>query len=153
MFVSLAFAAGGGGGIQLIPDATILIHIALILLMIFILNRTFFRPINRVIESREKNKGGRFGEAEAILQQVAEKNTRFESVMREARTEGYSQIEAERDAAMTERQVKVEAVKSEVEQRLAREKAAIAQQAEQARQQIAAEARVLAERISTNILK
>jgi F0F1-type ATP synthase membrane subunit b/b' len=51
----LAFA-----DIQLVPDGTILIHIALILLMIWLLNRTFFRPINRVIAAREKNKGGRF---------------------------------------------------------------------------------------------
>lgn len=149
--VALAFAEGGG--IQLVPDGTILIHIALILIMIFILNRTFFRPINRVIESREKNKGGRFGEAEEILQQVAEKNARFESVMREARLEGYNQIEAERNAALAEKQARVETVKTEVEQRVATEKELLAQQAEEARRQIAAEAGTLAQKISSNILK
>lgn len=149
--VVLAFAEGAS--IQLVPDGTLLIHIALILLMIFILNRTFFRPINRVIESREKNKGGRFGEAEAILNQVAEKNARFEQTMREARSAGYQLIEAERTAAMTERQAQVEAVKTEVEQTAAVEKDAIVRQAEQARQEIAAEARVLAQKISSNILK
>ena len=55
--VVLAFAEGGA--IQLVPDGTIFIHIALILLMIFILNRTFFRPVNRVLDARERNKGGR----------------------------------------------------------------------------------------------
>ncbi|HLM00928.1 MAG TPA: hypothetical protein VK400_07710 [Pyrinomonadaceae bacterium] len=149
--VVLAFAAGNM--IQLVPDGTILIHIALILIMIWVLNRTFFRPINRVIESREKNKGGRFGEAESILRQVAEKNTRFETVMREARSEGYHKIEAERNAAMAQRQAKVEIVKTEVEQKMATEKETLARQAEEARRQIAAEARVLAEKISTNILK
>ncbi|HEX8248787.1 MAG TPA: hypothetical protein VF599_11475 [Pyrinomonadaceae bacterium] len=149
--VVLAFAEGGG--IQLVPDGTILIHIALILIMIWVLNRTFFRPINRVIAAREKNKGGRFGEAEGILQQVAEKNARFESVMREARLEGYNKIEAERGAAIAEKQAKVETVKTEVEQKMAIEKEALARQAEQARLQIAAEARVLAEKISSNILK
>lgn len=149
--VVLAFAESSA--IQLVPDGTILIHIALILLMIFILNRTFFRPINRVIQSREKNKGGRFGEAEALLRQVEEKNASFEAVMREARSEGYHKIETERSAAMSERQAKVEAVKTEVEQKITTEKETIAQQAEQARQQITAEARVLAEKISSNILK
>lgn len=148
--VVLAFAEGG---IQLVPDGTILIHIALILLMIFILNRTFFRPINRVIQSREKNKGGRFGEAESILNQVAEKTSRFEAEMREARAEGYGLIEAERETALTERQGRVDTVKSEVEQRVASEKSVIAKQTEEARQQIAAEAKVLAEKISSNILK
>jgi F-type H+-transporting ATPase subunit b len=149
--VVLAFAESSA--IQLVPDGTILIHIALILIMIWVLNRTFFRPINRVIATREKNKGGRFGEAEEILQQVAEKNARFESVMREARLEGYNKIEAERIAAMTEKQARVETVKAEVEQKVAVEKDALAQQAEEARRQIAAEARVLAEKISSNILK
>src|SRR5215213_10302425 len=118
IMVVLAFAESA---IQLVPDGTILIHIALILLMIFILNRTFFRPVNRVIQAREKNKGGRFSEAEEILRQVAEKNARFESVMREARSEGYHKIEAERGAAMAEKQEKVETVKAEVEQKLASE--------------------------------
>jgi F-type H+-transporting ATPase subunit b len=149
MFV-LAFAEGG---IQLVPDGTILIHIALILLMIFILNRTFFRPINRVIESREKNKGGRFGAATDLLRQVEEKNAKFEAEMRGARAEGYSLIEAEREAALAERETQVGTVKTEVEQKLAAEKAAIAEQTEQARRQIAAEAKVLAEKISSNILK
>ncbi|HEX9960640.1 MAG TPA: hypothetical protein VGB00_06900 [Pyrinomonadaceae bacterium] len=149
--VVLAFAESTA--IQLVPDGTILIHIALILIMIWVLNRTFFRPINRVIAAREKNKGGRFGEAEEILHQVAEKNARFEGVMREARSEGYNKIEAERSAALTEKQAKVEAVKAEVEQKLAVEKDAIVRQTEEARRQIAAEARVLAEKISTNILK
>ena len=149
--VVLAFAESSA--IQLVPDGTILIHIALILLMIFILNRTFFRPINRVIAAREKNKGGRFGEAEEILQQVAEKNAHFESVMREARLEGYNKIEAERSAALTEKQAQVEIVKAEVEQKLATEKDEIVRQAETARQQITTEAKVLAEKISSNILK
>jgi F0F1-type ATP synthase membrane subunit b/b' len=150
IMVVLAFAEGA---VQLVPDGTILIHIALILLMIFILNRTFFRPINRVIATREKNKGGRFGEAEEILQQVAEKNARFENVMREARSEGYNKIEAERSAALTEKQAQVETVKAEVEQKLATEKDEIARQTEAARQQIATEAKVLAAKISSNILK
>lgn len=152
MFV-LAFAEGGGSPIQLVPDGTILIHIALILLMIFILNRTFFRPINRVIESREKNKGGRFGEAGEILRQVEEKNARFETAIRETRSEGYQLIEAERTAAMSARQTQVETVKAEVEQKLATEKAEITKQVEQARGQLATEAKVLAEKISSNILK
>lgn len=149
--VVLAFAESSA--IQLVPDGTILIHIALILIMIWVLNRTFFRPINRVIAAREKNKGGRFGEAEEILRQVAEKNARFENVLREARLEGYNKIETERGAALTEKQAKVETVKAEVEQKVVVEKDALARQAEEARRQIAAEARVLAEKISSNILK
>ena len=149
--VVLAFAAEGG--IQLVPDGTILIHIALILLMIWVLNRTFFRPINRVIESRERSKGGRSSEAQEILAEVNEKNSRYEKAMREARSEGYNLIESARAAALAERQSQVEAVKEEVSQTVSKEKGALEKQTEEARKTLAAEAQQMAERISSNILR
>lgn len=139
--------------VQLVPDGTILIHIALILLMIWVLNRTFFRPINRVIESRERNKGGRFGEAESILQQVSEKQAKYNQAMLEARSRGYETIEAERSAALASREAQINQVKAEVTQRYEQEKAQLQRQTVEARAVIAAEADRLAEKISSNILR
>jgi F-type H+-transporting ATPase subunit b len=144
----LAFA-----GVQLIPDGTIFVHIALILLMIWILNRTFFRPINKVLESREKNSGGRSTEAQEILNQVQEKNAMLDSALLEARTEGYELIEKQRSKAVANRQKKVGAVKEEVATLLRTEKEVIAQQTAVAQKAITAEAQKMAEKISTNILK
>lgn len=144
----LAFA-----GVQLIPDGTIIIHIALILIMIWLLNRTFFRPINKVIESREKNSGGRSSEAQEILNQVQEKNVAFDASMREARSEGYELIEKQRSKAVAKRQKKVETVKEEVETLVSTEKETIAKQTAEAQKAITAEAQKMAEKISTNILK
>jgi F-type H+-transporting ATPase subunit b len=149
--VILAFAEGAG--IQLVPDGTILIHIALILIMIGVLNRTFFKPINRVLQLRDRNKGGHSAEAQEIFKQVSEKNARYEAALREARTEGYGLIEAERAAALAERQAKVEAVKAETEQTLSSEKDSIQRQTEEARATLAAEAQKMAEKISSNILR
>ena len=78
----LAFAES----IQLFPDGTLFIHIALILLMIWVLNRTFFRPINRVLESREKHKGSHGSEAEAILSDVNEKQAKYNKELLDARS-------------------------------------------------------------------
>lgn len=147
--VFLAFAEG----IQLLPDGTILIHIALILLMIFILNRTFFRPINKVIESREKNKGGHSSEAEAILHQVEEKNARFDAEMLEARTKGYELIEKERGEAVANREETISAVKAEVEQKVANDHKELEAQTAAARAEIAKEAEKMSDQISSNILK
>jgi F-type H+-transporting ATPase subunit b len=149
--VVLAFAEGSG--IQLVPDGTILIHIVLFLLMIWVLNRTFFKPINRVLLARDRNKGGHSAEAQGIFKQVIEKNTEFENSMREARTEGYSLIESERAAALAERQAKVEAVRAETEQTIVHEKDSIQRQTEEARAALAAEAQKMAEKISSNILR
>lgn len=139
--------------IQLIPDGTLFIHIALILLMIWILNRTFFRPINKVLESREKNSGGRATEAQEILNQVQDKNAAFDSAIREVRTEGYELIEKQRSKAVAKRQKEVEAVKGEVAELLSTEKESIAQQTAEAQKSITTEAQKLAEKISANILK
>jgi F-type H+-transporting ATPase subunit b len=140
-------------GIQLIPDGTLLIHIALILLMIWILNRTFFRPINKVLESREKNTGGRSGEAQEILNQVQEKKASFDLAMRETRSKGYETIEKSRAKAIKKRQEQLTLVKEEVATLISNEKAEITKQTEKARKDITKEAEKLAEKISSNILK
>lgn len=147
----LAFAEGNS--IQLVPDGTIIIHIALILIMIWILNRTFFRPINKVLAARDKNKGGHSSEAAETLKVVESKLAQYNTATREARTEGYQLIENERAAALAEREARLESVKSEVEQKVAQEKAGLQTQAEEARRTISAESQKLAEKISSNILR
>lgn len=144
----LAFAE-----VQLVPDGTLFIHIALILLMIFILNRTFFKPINRIIESREKNKGGRFTEAETLLTEVAEKEAKYNEALRDARSKGYELVEQERSAALALKEEKLGAAREEVEQKLSTENAELEKQTSDARQTIAAEAEKMAEKISSNILR
>ena len=144
----LAFAES----IQLFPDGTLFIHIALILIMIWVLNRTFFRPINRVIESREKHKGGRGGEAETILKDVAEKQGRYNKSMLEARSEGYDMIEKLRAEAVSERELKIATAKEETARSFADEKKQLQDQTEEARVSIAREAEEMADKIAANIL-
>ncbi len=138
--------------VQLVPDGTVFIHIALILLMIYILNRTFFRPINRVIQSRERSKGGHSSEAEEILNSVTEKQARYDAAMLEARSKGYELIEKERAEAVAKRQTQISSVKTEVEQTITREKAELERQTVEAKTVIALEAEKMAEKISANIL-
>jgi len=139
--------------IQLFPDGTLFIHIALILLMIWVLNRTFFRPVNRIIESREKHKGGHGGEAGAILRDVGEKQVKYNQALLAARSESYELIEKERFAAVAARQSSVAKAKDETRATLVSEKQQIAEQAAEARAVIAKEADAMAEKITSNILK
>jgi F-type H+-transporting ATPase subunit b len=139
--------------VRLVPDGTLLIHIALILLMIWVLNRTFFRPINRVIESRERSKGGRSTEAQEILKQISDKQSRYEQTMLKARSEGYELIERERAKAVAVRQEKIGAVREEVAQKVAQETEELNRQTVQAKAAIAQQAEQMAEKISSNILK
>lgn len=139
--------------VRLIPDGTLIIHIALILLMIWILNRTFFRPINRIIEARDRNKGGRSSEAQEILKNIGEKQARYDAAMLEARSGGYELIERERAEAIASRQDQVGAVKQEVAELVERESRELETQRSAAHATIAAEAGKMAERISSSILK
>lgn len=148
--VLLAFAEQS---IQLFPDGTLFIHIALILLMIWVLNRTFFRPINRVIESREKHKGGHGSEAEAILADASERQAKYTQELLAARSTGYELIEKERTAAIDARQRKIADARSATAEVLASRKDQISEQSAAAKAVIAKEAEVMAEKISSNILK
>ncbi len=139
--------------VRLVPDGTIFIHIALILLMIWVLNRTFFRPINRVIESRERNKGGRSSEAQEILKNIGEKQSHYEAALLEARNEGYGLIERERTQAVGDRQAKIGSVKEEVAQFIERENQELDRQTVEIKASVAGEAEKMAQRISSNILK
>jgi F-type H+-transporting ATPase subunit b len=139
--------------VQLLPDGTLFIHIGMILLMIYILNRTFFRPINRIIEARVKNKGGRFTEAEEILNKVIKKQAAYENDLLKARSEGYEIIEKERSEAMQKRQAEIEEVKAETSAVFEQSKQEITNQTNEARTAIKSQADELADRISANILK
>jgi len=145
----LAFAES----IQLFPDGTIFIHIGLILAMIWLLNRTFFRPINRVIEMREKAKGGHGTEAENVLKKAGDKEAEYNKALLEARSQGYDLIEKEHAAAIADREKRLAATKSELSDQMANEKTEIERQTAAARSVIASEADAMAEKIASNILK
>lgn len=148
----MTFVALAENSIQLVPDGTLFLHIAIILLMVFVLNATLFKPINRILEKRERRTRGRSGEAQDILQRVEENVTRYERTLREARAEGYRLLEQERASAINERQARLSAVRDEISQSIAGEKAAIHGQVEEARATLEQEARRLAADIGAQIL-
>ena len=148
--VFLAFAEGAA--VQLLPDFSMFVHMAIILIMIWILNRTFFRPINRIIEARVKNKGGRYTEAEQILQDVSQKRANYNAELLEARNKGYELVERERMAAIEAREAELAGVREEVSNKLSTEKAQIVEQTGAARAEIAKQAETMADKITSNIL-
>ena len=139
--------------IQLFPDGTLLIHVAMILVMIWILNRTLYRPINRVLESREKNKGGHSGEAVGLLKDAADKEARYKAELLESRSKGYEIVEEEQKVAVAEREAKLSEAKTEIAQMFEKGKAEIETQGAKVHAKIGAEAERLADSIATNILK
>jgi F-type H+-transporting ATPase subunit b len=148
----MIFLGFAENSIQLVPDGTLFLHIALILVMVFILNATLFKPINRILEEREKRTGGRSGQARDILRSVEEKTANYEHSLREARAEGYRLMEQVRAEAMQERQGVLSAMREEVERSIMEQKEAIAAQTEEARATLGTEAQRVAREIGERIL-
>ena len=138
--------------IQLVPDGTLLLHVLIILVMVYVLNRTLFKPINRILIAREERTRGRLSEAEEILRNVSQKLSDYEHALRGARGEAYAFTEHERAGAMQMRQLQLSQMRQEIADSMAREKAEISRQAEEARGLLEIEARRIAGEIGTRVL-
>lgn len=140
------------GAIQLVPDGTLLFHVLLIVVMVVVLNRTLLRPINRVLEARDKSTKGRFQEAKMALARAEERMAEYERGLREARAGGYKLLEEARTAAAAETSQKIAAVRSEVGQWRDHERSNLRLAETEAKGTLAADAKLRAKEISGRIL-
>jgi F-type H+-transporting ATPase subunit b len=137
--------------IQLVPDGTIFFHIILILVMIAILNRTLFHPINRILAEREKKGLGALAEAEEMERRVSIGKKQYSDALRTARASGYKLTEERRSEDLREREERLGSMKAEMEADLKRERTVIEKQASEARG--AFDPLALAKKIRDQILK
>jgi F-type H+-transporting ATPase subunit b len=144
---------GFAESIQLVPDGTLVIHIAIIITMVFLLNRILFKPIIRILDERESRTKGRSKGAREIIQRVESSLIRYEASLRQARAEGYHLLEQQQAEASDERQRKIAAVRKEVEEVIGQERGKIQAQAEEARATLEDEAKRVAASISSQILR
>jgi F-type H+-transporting ATPase subunit b len=140
------------GSIQLVPDGTLLFHLALIIAMVALLNATLLKPINRILEERERRTKGRLNEAQQTLLNVSEKLSDYERRLREARSEGYALMEHERAVISEERQRRVTEVKSEIAHVFSAEKEKLKVEGAEAKAKLAVDARDIALQIGRQIL-
>jgi len=138
--------------IQLVPDGTLLLHVLIILVMVYVLNATLFKPINRILEAREKRTRGRLTEAEEILRDVSAKLANYERTLRQARGETYSFAERERAEAMQDRQRKLNEMRQQITDLVGREKETVKRQADEARALLDIESRGIAREIGSRVL-
>lgn len=149
MPVILGFAEDS---IQLVPDGTLVLQIIIILVMVYLLNSTLFKPINQILASREKRTRGRLSEAQEIMLSVTTKTTDYEKSLRQARTEAYAYSEAQRAEAMKDRQQRLNEMRAELAESVGREKQDIERQAAGVRTTLESESRQIAAEIGSRIL-
>ena len=134
-------------------DGSFLFIFFSILLLIYVLNRTLFKPINQVLEERERLGAGRINEARRMLGEYEERLKRYESQLREARGEAYQRLEAERRDAALDRERMIAEIKAETTARIDAAKKDISEQAAGVKQNLEKEARATAATISSRILR
>lgn len=139
--------------IQLVPDGTLFFHILLIVFMIFLLNLTLFRPINKILEEREQHTQGGAQETRKFLKRIEESLNKYEQTLRGARADGYLLLERERAKALQERQTLLNTLRNELQHSTDEQKGLIKSQAEQSRLTLEAETRQVAAEISEHILR
>lgn len=139
--------------IQLVPDGTLVIHIAIIITMVFILNKLLYSPVNRALDEREGRTRGRSKEAHEIIRRVEDNLIRYEDSLRKARAEGYRLLEQQQVKALDERQQKIASVRKDVEELIGQEQGRIQAEADEARVTLEDEARRVAATISSQILR
>ena len=149
MTLPLGFAENS---IQLVPDGTLILHVLIILVMVYVLNATLFKPINRILEARDQRTRGRLSEAQQILKTVSEQLANYERQLRQARGEAYAFSESERAGALQERQQKLNEMRQQLGESIAKEKKAIEQQAAAARGTLDGESQRLAREIGARVL-
>lgn len=141
-----------GNSIQLVPDGTLILHGAMIIIMVVILNRTLFRPISRILEERGRRTRGVMSESEQTLVRVDQSLRQYEQRLRGARAEGYQLLERQRAGAIRERELQIASARELLSKQTSAEKEEIRSQAEVARATLAKEVRKIALRISSHIL-
>jgi F-type H+-transporting ATPase subunit b len=154
LFNSMGFILLGlaGNSIQLVPDGTILLHGLIIIIMVMVLNRTLFKPINTILEERDRRTRGLLGEAEQTALRIDESLRQYEQTLKAARAEGYQLLERQRAEAVRERERQIASARELLTKQTSTEKQQIRSQSEVARTTLAKEAGKIASRISSQIL-
>jgi F-type H+-transporting ATPase subunit b len=138
--------------IQLVPDGTIILHFIIIALMVFLLNRTLFRPINQILQNRDLRTRGASEEARRTFASVDARMREYEQSLRRARTEGYGLLEQQRGEAIRERERQIADAREVLGRQTAEEKENIKRQADAARIDLSKEANQMAQVITSQML-
>jgi len=139
--------------IQLVPDATLLLHLVFVVVMVVVLNRTLLKPINHILAEREKQITGRLREAEALAAESQEKLKKYNDTLREARTTGYKLLEKERAESLKDKEQKLRQSKVELSNEVATQVEQIRRQEQSVKSELEGQAATIGDLISSQILR
>ena len=139
--------------IQLVPDATLLLHLFMVAIMVFVLNRTLLKPINQILAEREKQITGHLTEAQRIAAETQDKRRKYNEALREARTEGYRLLEKERAEGLKQKEEKLRQHREQLSKQVATQLETTRQQQQSVKGELETQAAAISNLISSQILR
>jgi len=139
--------------IQLVPDGTLLLHVLMVAIMVFVLNRTLLKPINQILAERERQIAGRRKEAQALATETQEKQRKYNDTLREARADGYRLLEKERAEGLKQKEEKLRQYREQLSKEVAGQLEATRKQEQLVKGELETQAAALGSLISSQILR
>jgi len=139
--------------IQLVPDGTLLLHLFMVVVMVYVLNRTLLKPINQILAEREKQITSRQTEAQKLAAESEEKRKRYQEALHAARVDGYKLLERERADALKEKDEKVRLYREQMSKQVATEVENTRRQEERVKGELEGQAATISNLISSQILR
>ncbi|HEX7333808.1 MAG TPA: ATP synthase F0 subunit B [Pyrinomonadaceae bacterium] len=139
--------------IQLVPDGTLLLHLLMVAVMVFILNRTLLKPINQILADRERQVEGRIKEAQMMTAESEEKLKKYNAALHEARVDGYKLLEKERAEGLKQKEEALRLHRDQTSREVRKRIEDLRRQEESVKKELEAQAGAISSLISTQILR
>jgi len=144
--------SGGGGGVTVIPDGSVIIQIVNFLFAIWVLNILLYRPIRKILTQRKEKVDGLELAIETSNNDVREKDDAFATGIKEARARGSKEKEALLQQAADEEKSIIADINRKAQAELAQIREQIKKDAEVVRKSLLSEIDDFANQISQKIL-
>jgi F-type H+-transporting ATPase subunit b len=138
---------------EIFPNWTTIPIVFFLIVLTFILNRLFFKPLGKILAERDKKITGAKREAEEIRKISQEKATAFDQRLRDARRESDLEIAKVKADALGEKNSVVASQKKSTEQMISDARTDIRKKTEEALKVLEGQTEMIAEHIASHILK
>jgi F-type H+-transporting ATPase subunit b len=133
-------------------DGSFLLIFVSIIVLIFVLNNTLFKPIIKILEERDRLGVGRIKEAKHMIDEYEKRLADYEAQIRAARASAFADLESRRRELMNERTNQLNRVREEIKASVDAAKNEIAVESDKARLNLEGDARSMAVVISSRLL-
>ena len=138
---------------EIFPNWTTIPIVFFLIILTFILNRLFFKPLGKILSERDRKITGAKNEAEEIRKISQQKAQAFDQRLRDARREADLEVAKVKNAALDEKNSVVASQRKTAEQMINEARADIRKKTEDASKVLEAQTRSIAEHIASHILK